>query len=218
MSVFSPADNRFTDKLITARKTTRAFAPAVPPTEVAEQLIAAGRQAPFASLTQIGTSDFRRFFVIRQGSGAMEEIQRMAYDNLPVMMAHLKPRMGAHPRMEAAYGRWQEQLKPAPLKGLSNAPWLIIVAERRGYPHFEEQCLAYVVANMWMKATVLSLAFQVVSHINLLGPEHPGLCGLLGLTPGEFAFEGVVFGYPPEGLPAREEERKTPELSITWLE
>ena len=53
--------------------------------------------------------------------------------------------------------------KAGVVPGVETAPYFIVVAERRGFPEIEQQSLAYCLENMWLKATVLNLGFQLVS-------------------------------------------------------
>lgn len=52
--------------------------------------------------------------------------------------------------------------------GIGTAPYLIIVAERRGIPPIEQKSLSHVMQNMWLKSTALGLGFELVSVIGRL--------------------------------------------------
>ncbi len=45
------------------------------------------------------------------------------------------------------------------IPGVSTAPYFIIIAELRGIPPAEQESLAHVLENMWLKTTALNLGF-----------------------------------------------------------
>jgi nitroreductase len=83
--------------------------------------------------------------------------------------------------------------------GIGTAPYYIVVAERRGFPPVELQSLAHCLENMWLKATALGLAFQIVSVTSEMSSD-PAFCAILGTPPGEWALMGCAVGYPADEL------------------
>lgn len=79
--------------------------------------------------------------------------------------------------------------------GVTTAPFFIIVAEIRGIPPAEQESLAHVLENMWLKTTALNLGFQLVSLTSQMA-EDEKLMKLLELPVGKFALNGCAIGYP----------------------
>jgi hypothetical protein len=52
---------------------------------------------------------------------------------------------------------------------------------------------------MWLKATALDVAFQIISVTSKMGDDLQ-LCGLLGLKPGEWDLMGCAVGYAKQSL------------------
>ena len=59
---------------IRKRKSTRNYTDEEVKQEQIEQVLEAGRLAPFAGLAQAGKTDFRHFFVIKRGSETQESL------------------------------------------------------------------------------------------------------------------------------------------------
>ena len=98
--------------------------------------------------------------------------------------------------------------------GLGVAPYYVVVAERKGIPAVEHRSIEHCLQNMWLKATALGLAFQVLS-ITAEMEEDKTFCDLLGTPQGQFALDGCLIGYPGT-TPA---QIKRPEISevTTWI-
>lgn len=81
--------------------------------------------------------------------------------------------------------------------GVGNAPYFVVVGERKGMPPVAAQSLSYCLQNMWLKATSLCVGFQLVSATMRMNCD-PDFCGLLNIPAGEYAFDGCAMGYPAE--------------------
>lgn len=202
------------DELIQKRKTIRSFTDQVISTEQLEAVIEAGRQAPFAGITQSGVSGFRHFFVVRRDTAICEPLMELVTD---ARIADLKEVEEKH--LEAKYPAYANVVKNMSQKkpmDLFMAPLLIIVAERAGRPAREHVALGYVLSNMWLKATDLGLGLKLCSGIGDI-KNTDALKELLGLPKEEdFAFDGCNLGFA-NGELYREGVRPVPERSITYL-
>ena len=204
-------DNEVLDRLITARRSVRVFKDDIPDKDLIVQIIEAGRQAPYAGLANRGTDDFRHFFVLAKESPAVATLRsvasRIVRDKLARFEEENKPRMQ----------NMLQAMRMISEKGMPpwSAPWLIIIAERKGYPARESQSLACILENMWLKTTSLGLGMQLISAINDL-EDSAELADLTGLPVGEYAFDACQIGWPvPEPRAAPREE---PKSSVTWIE
>jgi nitroreductase len=100
------------------------------------------------------------------------------------------------------------------IPSLKDAPYLIVVAERRGVPPVEFESLAHCLENMWLKATALGLGFQLLSITKMLS-QNRQFFEMVDLEFGAFLLNGCVIGYPQQP-PA--EKRLFPINEVTkWL-
>ena len=217
IKTFSEEANRVLDEIVEARRTIRAFAKGAPPKEVVEQLIKAGSLAPYAALAVAGRTDFRRFFVLEKGTPARNEaaglVQLRAQKALE---KRLQARGGAPVEGDRDYA-YLSRLKMLAENGhpsLASAPYVIVVAEYQGFPPAGLQSLAHALQNMWLKATALGLAFQLVSVTESMA-EDEAFVRLLGLPFGEYVMDGCAIGYPGADPPPA--PRPDMRSAVKWL-
>lgn len=203
-------NNEVLDQVITGRCSARTFREAVPERRLLEQIIEAGRQAPYAGLANRGSNDFRHFFVIAKDSPVRDILRSAAKKAVGEKLAALNG--SNEPRMQ----NMLQAMRMISEKGLPpwNAPWLILIAERKGFPAREAQSLACVLENMWLKATALGLGLQIISAIQDL-EDSEELAAITGLPAGEYAFDACQTGYPASA--SRTVSREEPLLSVKWL-
>jgi nitroreductase len=214
---FNDQANAVLDGIISARRTIRAFTPEKPPREAIERLIRAGLQAPYAALAVAGREDFRRFIVLTQGTPAMAEAGRLIQQAVRRRLEAAHRERGRAPVPGDPGFAYLERMKPLAENGhpsLKAAPYFIIVAEYQGVPAVGLQSLAHTLENMWLKATALGLAFQLVSVTESMA-EDKDFVRLLGLPSGEFVLDGCAVGYPVADPPPV----KRPEMAAVtkWL-
>ena len=214
---FSEEANRVLDEIIEARRTIRAFAEEAPPKEVVEQIIKAGSLAPYAALAVAGRAEFRRIFIFEKGTPARNEaarlVQLLAQKGFEKM---LQARGGApvEGTRDAAYLGRLKMIAENGHPSLAVAPYYIVVAEYQGFPPAGLQSLAHVLENMWLKATALGLAFQLISVTESMA-EDEAFVRLLGLPFGEYVMDGCVIGYPGADPPPA--PRSNMSSAVRWL-
>ena len=217
IKAFGPEANSVLDEILAARRSIRAFAPEAPPRQAIEALIAAGLQAPYAALAVGSREDFRRFFVFAQGSPAMAEAGRLIQKAARARLEWGQKARGRAPvPSDPDYELMQrikalaDDIHPA----LKTAPYFIVLAEYQGLPPAGLQSLAHALENMWLKATALGLAFQVLSVTESMA-DVPEFVRLLGLPLGEYVLDGCAVGYPAaDPPPARRPDMTT---ATKWL-
>mgnify|MGYP001190489407 CR=1 FL=1 len=220
MCTCSPEENAIIDRIIGCRRSNREFGPDIPEKEDIRRILHAGIMAPYAAVAVRTSKDyFRRFFVIKSGSQAMNSLSRFVFEKVQKMEAELALAMERDPlfRKRAAgfYRRLAMIAKLGFVPGVGTAPYYIVAAERRGYPPVELQSLAHCMENMWLKATALGLGFQLVSVTSEMADD-PVFCSELGLRPGKWALMGCAVGYPRDELsPAI---RPPVDDVTTWIE
>jgi nitroreductase len=196
--------NMFLDRILAERRSYRMFKPDVPLEDAIRRIIHAGLLAPFAAAAVGNATDyFRRFFVIRKGSESMKAVSPLVMEQVGVMAEGLKKEMEKKPALRKMAGSFAQRLdtirKMGRVPGIGNAPYYVIVAERRGYPPVELQSLAHCMENMWLKATALGLGFQLVSVTSQMS-ANPEFCKILGIPAGEWELMGCAVGYPQDEL------------------
>jgi len=202
VSPFTQQDNVILDRILESRRSVRSFAPDIPPKEDIMRIIRAGLLAPYAAQAVAGR-DFRRFFVLPQGSHQLARVATVAKREARRMAKQLRGELAADPSIEdkaAGFIKRLERLAEAGIPGIGTAPYYIVVAERSGIPPAEQQSLAHCLENMWLKATCLGLGFQLVSVTAQMGQDEE-FCSVLGIPAAEFGTNGCAIGYPMKRLP-----------------
>ncbi len=198
-----PATNAVLDSIIEARRSVRAFTTESPPRELIGHVLRAGLFAPFAGAAMAGLEDFRRFVVIGRGTRECARLEELARAHALSMAADLTGAPGKDPGLRLSIASFRKRLESfgaSGVPGIGTAPYLIIVAERRGFPPVELQSSAHCLENMWLKATALGLGFHLVTIVSGMG-ENREVCTLLDLPFGEFSLNGCAIGYPSRHLP-----------------
>ncbi len=201
---FNPEANAVLDEIIAARRTIRAFARETPPRDDIEKLIKAGLQAPYAALAVGDRGDFRRFFVLSRGTPAMAEAGRLIQQAIRRRLEETLRTRGRAPVPSDPDFVYLDRVKALVddiHPSLKSAPYFIVVAEFQGLPAAGLQSLAHVLENMWLKATALGLAFQLLSVTESMS-EDRDFVRFLGLPWGEFVLDGCAIGYPAAEPPA----------------
>jgi nitroreductase len=207
---FNEEANRALDEIIEARRSIRAFAEEAPPREAVERILRAGELAPYAALAVAGRVDFRRFFVIEKGTPARREAARLMQLRARTMLEKFLQDRGRDQTYLSRLKMIAENGHPS----LNTAPYYIVVAEYQGFPASGLQSLAHVLQNMWLKATALGLAFQLVSVTEAMA-EDAAFVRLLGLPLGEYVMDGCAIGIPAADPPRA--PRPGTSSNIKWL-
>ena len=197
-------DNAVLDRIIGERRSHRRFTAAIPPDHMIESIIHAGLHAPFAAAAIGSSTDyFRRFFVIRKDSKAMQALIPLVFGEAVAMASSLERQAEREAVLREQAAGFLERLamirSMGRVPGVGTAPFYIVVAEKKGFPPVEQQSLFACMENMWLKATALGLGFQVVSITAQMADNGP-FCRILGIEPGQWALMGCAVGYPAEHL------------------
>jgi nitroreductase len=194
---FDDSANKILDSIIESRRTVRSFKAEIPRKEIIEAIVHVGLWAPFARMAITREQDFRRFFIIQNGNPILSRISELIKRQATVTLGHLEKRILEKPILRGKAGNYLRVLNGLVEKGypdLVTYPCLVIVGEQIGVPPAEQQSLAHVVENMWLKATALGLGLRLMSVIETL-TESVDFCRLLGFNLGEYAFTGCIIGY-----------------------
>jgi len=205
--------NEVLDMLLRTRRSTRSFTKEVPSKELIEEIIEAGRLAPYAILAVAKQTDFRHFFIISNNSLQMDKIKTILGDVIKSQISTHEKEAKNNIALQSFITSLKMQVEKGAL-GVGIAPYLVIVAERHGIPPIEQKSLSHVMQNMWLKATALGLGFELVSAIGRLS-DNKDFCDILGLPTKEYGFDACTIGFPATSV--TREGRAVPYPSIKWI-
>lgn len=205
--------NEVLDMLLRTRRSIRSFTKEVPSKEMVEEIIETGRLAPYAILAVAKQTDFRHFFVISNNSLQMDKIKTILVDVIKTQISAHEKEAKNNITLQSFITSLKMQVEKGIL-GVGTAPYLIIVAERRGIPAIEQKSLSHVMQNMWLKSTALGLGFELVSVIGRLS-NNKDFCDILGIPTGEYGFDACTIGFPTTSV--IKEGRAVPHPSIKWI-
>jgi len=196
--------NVYLDQILAERRSYRMFTAAVPEEDMIRRILHAGLLAPYAAAAVGGSNDyFRRFFVMKKGSQGLNAAIPLIREQVKVMAQGLEKEMEMNPALRRKAVTFVQRLemirKAGRVPGVGNAPYYIVVAERKGFPPVELQSLAHCLENMWLKATALELGFQLVSITSQMS-GNAEFCTILGIPTGEWELMGCAVGYPADEL------------------
>ncbi len=206
------------EQIIRSRRSVRSFTDEVPRIEAVKEITASAIYAPYASATGIPLSETRKVFVLKQNSEKMTEAVELLFSQLKKSSAKLDITLMLLPFLRKKMKGFAERLKAVSDSGipsLKNAPYYIIVAEKKGFPPVEKQSLAHAMQNMWLTATHLGLGFQLISATGLMS-KNDRFLELLGLPKGEYELDGCVIGFPSK--PPETAKEFDMDKFITWVE
>lgn len=205
--------NEVLDMLLRTRRSIRSFTKEVPSKGLIEEIIETGRLAPYAILSVAKQTDFRHFFVISNNSLQMNKIKTILVDVIKTQISVNEKKAKNNITLQSFITSLKMQVEKGVL-GIGTAPYLIIVAERRGIPPIEQKSLSHVMQNMWLKSTALGLGFELVSVIGRLS-DNKDFCDILGVPTGEYGFDACAIGFPT--ISVTREGRAIPHPSIKWI-
>lgn len=207
----TPEHSTALDVIVRARHSVRAFSSVSPSQEAVAAIIQAGLLAPFGALAVAGKPDFRKVFVLRNSSAAMEAAARILKNRIAKQADELEKKVGSIPFVENL-----KRIGQQGVPGVGSAPYFVVVGERKGMPPVAAQSLCYCLQNMWLKATSLGIGLQLISATMQMDSD-PEFCGLLNIPVGEYALDGCALGYPADKYQPRPVKYPTLEESVSWL-
>ncbi|MCU0286258.1 MAG: nitroreductase family protein [Acidobacteria bacterium] len=199
------------DAIIRERRSVRVFSSIQPDRKDIEAIIQAGLLSPFPALAVAGKPDFRKVFVIQNSSLVMKAAADIIKNRTAKIADELEKKVGQVPFVMTLKRAGKEGIP-----GVGNAPYFVVVGERKGIPAVAAQSLSFCLQNMWLKATSLGIGFQLVSAVIQMEND-PDFCKLLNLACGEYALDGCALGYPAENYQPPSVQYPTLTKSVTWL-
>lgn len=209
--------NLIFDKIIHSRRSIRVFKDDKPTKKDIEDIIEAGMLAPYAAAAVGKNKDFRLFYVFEMGTESIKTLAHLMEIKANEGVKHFEGLIKEKPFMKPKFQPFLNRLKMIGEKGVpgaTTAPYFIIIAELRGIPPAEQESLAHVLENMWLKTTALNLGFQLISLTSQMADDEE-LMKLLELPIGKYAINGCAIGYP-EIIP-KPTPRPNTQKSTKWM-
>jgi nitroreductase len=209
--------NLIFDEIISSRRSIRVFKDEKPPKEYIEGIIKAGMLAPYAAAAVGDSKDFRHFYIFEKGTESIATLALLMENKAAEGVKHFEGVTKEKPFMKSKFQPFLNRLKMISEKGVpgvTTAPFFIIVAELRGIPPAEQESLAHVLENMWLKTTALNLGFQLISLTSQMA-EDEQLMKLLELPVRKYALNGCAIGYP--GIIPQPTPRPNIQKATKWM-
>ena len=199
------------------RKSTRSFSSEVPSEEDIRNILESAVYAPYGGATGIPLNQIRKLYVFKQNTESMTAIRELIHLRISKNAKRFRILLTLLPFMKKKFNAFSIKLNGMAKSGipsLNEAPYFIVIAEKKGFPPVEKQSMAHALENMWLTATSLELGFQLISATGTMSGDKDFM-NLLGLEKGEYEIEGCAIGYPK-----KKTERKR-ELNLndftTWI-
>jgi nitroreductase len=119
----TPEHSAALDVIVRARHSVRAFSPVPPAKETIEAIIETGLLAPFGALAVAGKPDFRKVFVMRSSSSAMEAAADILKNRMAKVAGELEKKVGPVPFVQN-----MKRIGQQGVSGVGNAPYFVVVA------------------------------------------------------------------------------------------
>lgn len=203
--------------IIRARRSIRSFTNAVPPTEGMKEIFQSAIFAPFGRATDLPPKEIRKIFVISKDTQSMNRATELLYMEIRCVARKVKIITLLFPFLKKRMGLFDKRISAVAengIPGLSEAPYYIVVAVKKGFPAMEKQTIAHAMQNMWLSATAQGLGFQLVSQTGIMS-KNKEFMQLLGLKPGDYELDGCIIGVPKTAAEPREERHL--EDFVTWV-
>lgn len=173
--------------------------------------------APYGGATGIHLEEIRKVFVFTQGTENMAKARELMLGQISRNARKLGRLVKFLPFLKKKFEVFANRLNGMSKNGipsLNQAPYFIVVAEKKGFPPVEKQSVAHAMENMWLTATAAGLGFQLISATGTMSGNDDFL-KLLGLEEDKYHLEGCAVGYPKR---ATERVRNLdPNKFVTWM-
>ena len=204
--------------VIRARRSTRHFAGAIPPTEDMSEILQSAILAPFGGATGIPLKEIRKIFVFSQGTQSMDRARELLMAQLRRNSRKISVVLFCFPFLRKKmlpFSRRIGALAQEGIPGLREAAYYVIIAERKGFPPVEKQSITHAMQNMWLSATARGLGFELIFATGIMS-KNRDFMQFLGLNVGDYVVDGCVIGVPKTAPVSRVEYRT--EDFVTWVQ
>ena len=188
---------------IFTRRSTRKLKPELPPRELIEKVVEAGRAAPSGSNSQT------THFIVITSPDVLSELAELVQSKFAKMDSGPETYISLRNAINAS--------KQGNYVFHYHAPVLIVTANKKGYGNAIADS-ACALENMMIAANALDLGACWINQLHWL-TDHEAVrqyLSALGLAEDETITGGLILGYGADGLPIREERLRTGN-PVTWV-
>ena len=182
--------------IIEKRYSTRQFAEEAPAAETIIKIAEAGILAPFGSATGFSREEVRKVYILPPLSDGRSKFVEILHGQLLKNAKELSFASIFIPKLKS-FAKRVDGLAKNGIPGLEKGTYVIIIAEKKGFPQIAKQSIAHALQNMWIYATSLELGFQMLSAIGTLG-KNKEIFDLLGLESAKYELDGCLIGIPAD--------------------
>jgi nitroreductase len=205
------------DYVIRSRKSIRVFSTGFPDEQVVKNIVQSAVYAPFGGATGLPFQEIRRIFVLSQKSGKLKEARELLLAEMKKNAARLNRLLFFLPFLRKKMQLFAARisvLSKSGIPALNDAPYYIIIAEKKGFPLVAKQSIAHALQNIWLTSTAAGLGFQLITATGMMS-DNKQFCKLLGLPKGMYQLDGCVIGIPQDAN--SELKEFDVDKFVTWL-
>lgn len=210
--------NKTFEQVVKSKRSLPNFSSEIPPIDLLNEIVKSCIHAPYAGALGIPLNEVRKIYIFKQGTDSMTTARDILLSEIKKNSKKIYAILKFLPFLRKKIKPFAYRLRVFSPKGiplLFEAPFFIIIAEKRGFPMVNEESLTHALQNMWLTATNLGLEFQLITAIPHMANNKQFL-KLLKLKKGAYALDGCVVGYPYNY--AKESKEYEFEKFVTWVE
>ncbi|MCL2390947.1 MAG: nitroreductase family protein [Endomicrobia bacterium] len=179
---------------IKKRHSTRQFSKQAPDLEMINMIAETGILAPYAGANGIPREEIRKIYIFPPNTENRKKLEEIIQKQLLKNAKKLSVLSIFLPKLKSFSQRIYGFSKNG-IPGLSKGTYLILVAEKKGFPPVAKQAAAHALQSMWIYAVSLGLGFQMLSALSTLS-SNKDVFNLLGLEHGKYELDGCLVGIP----------------------
>jgi|WetSurMetagenome_2_1015567.scaffolds.fasta_scaffold559300_1 nitroreductase len=205
------------EQIIKSRCSTRSFSTEELPIDYINEIIQSCVYAPYANPIGLPYHEIRKIFIFRQNTDSMSQVRDILFSQIKKYSKIINTTLKVFPFLRKKLRPFADKLFSNSQNGipaLFDAPYFIVIAEKKGFPSNQKQSISHSLQNMWLTATNIGLGFQMIFMATILSKSKQFL-KLLDLKNGEYIIDGCVIGYPLKPLDTKK-EYKIDEF-VTWI-
>lgn len=206
------------EQTIKTRCSTRDFSQEFPPINLIEEIVKSALYAPYGGGSKLPYNEIRRIYILKQNTKPMTDARETLLEYINKTSKNVDKITTLVPFLKRKFRPFSDKLHSIvknEIPSLYDAPYFIIVAEKRMFPPVQKQSIAHSLQNMWLTATNVGLGFQLIFMTSQMSKSKEFL-SILNLHKGDYIIDGCVVGYPK----VHSEVKKEFELEnfVNWIE
>jgi nitroreductase len=214
----SVPNNKTFEQGVKSKRSLPNFSNEIPPIDLLNEIVKSCIHAPYAGALGIPLNEVRKIYIFKQGTDSMTIARDILLSEIKKNSRNINAVVKFFPFLRKkvkTFGYRLRVFSPNGIPLLFEAPFFIVIAEKKGFPMVNEESLTHALQNMWLTATNLGLEFQLITAIPHMAKNKQFL-KLLKLREGAYALDGCVVGYPFNHK--KEDKEYGFEKFVTWVE